>query len=209
MDVPGATFTEAFDINGKGRIVGWFGNPVNGFLYAGGSFTPIDPPGGSDTVALGVNDAGQIVGGFVNSTGTHGFLDTGGKFTQLDVPGAAVTEAFDINNKGQIVGYFNDSKGRHGFLATPSGTVIGDPWFTTFDGHSYGFQGIGEYTLARSTRDGDPFDVQIRSRPGARARITASSRPSPSSCAITAPVSISTAPVPGTASSRLTGSRHR
>jgi hypothetical protein len=83
------------------------------------------------------------------------------------VPGSRDTWPQGINNAGQIVGWFVDpfedrSRDTHGFLATPSGTVVGDPYFTTFDGHSYGFQGIGEYTLARSTRAGDPFDVQIR-----------------------------------------------
>ena len=47
-------------------------------------------------------------------------------------------------------------------MATPGGTVSGDPVFTTFDGRRFVFQGLGDFTLARSIVDGDQFDVQIR-----------------------------------------------
>lgn len=36
----------------------------HGFLYTGGSFTPLDAPGAIVTRAYGINDAGQIVGQF-------------------------------------------------------------------------------------------------------------------------------------------------
>jgi probable HAF family extracellular repeat protein len=167
IDVPGAFYTAAEGINDAGQIVRNFfhrsGGP-HGFLYKGGRYTEIDVPGAFGTLAEGINNAGQIVGSFGRS-GEHGFLYADGKFTQLDVPGAQLTDAYGINDAGQIVGVFQDasrSGDAHGFLATPSGTVVGDPWFTTFDGRGYGFWDIGEYTLARSTRDGDPFDVQIR-----------------------------------------------
>ena len=78
--------------------------------------------------------------------------------------GSSLTNPYGINDAGQIVGYFNDANGTHGFLATPGGSVVGDPHFTTFDGLNYDFQGLGDFVLARSAIDGDPFDIQIRTR---------------------------------------------
>ena len=166
-DFPGSTRTEANGINDAGQIVGSFrdGGGDHGFLdipiEGGSQFSSLTVPGSAGSVATGINNKGQIVGYFLSGS-EHGFVDVGGKFTQLDVPGANETFANGINDGGQIVGWYQDGSGQHGFLATPGGTVIGDPWFTTFDGHSYGFQGIGEFTLARSARNGDPFEVQIR-----------------------------------------------
>src|SRR4051795_5836147 len=66
IDVPGASFTQAFGINDAGQIVGTFQDSTgpHGFLDTGGSFTQIDVPGASFTTANGINDAGQIVGTF-------------------------------------------------------------------------------------------------------------------------------------------------
>jgi hypothetical protein len=44
-----------------GSYSGATGGP-HGFLYSGGSFTPIDVPGSTDTFANGINASGQIVG---------------------------------------------------------------------------------------------------------------------------------------------------
>ena len=44
---PGATFTQAWGINARGDIVGFYmdvGNVTHGFLLSGGNFTTIDPP---------------------------------------------------------------------------------------------------------------------------------------------------------------------
>ena len=48
-------------------------------------------------------------------------------------------------------------------LDNPKGRSKGDPHLITFDGHSYGFQAVGEYILARSTTD--DFEVQVRQEP--------------------------------------------
>src|SRR5262249_31261612 len=37
------------------------------------------------------------------------------------------------------------------FTATTSGTVMGDPHFTTYDGLHYDFQAAGQFVLTRST----------------------------------------------------------
>jgi hypothetical protein len=72
----------------------------HGFLYSGGSFTPIDVPGARATQANGINAGGQIVG-LYSTPGAlpelHGFLESGASFTSIDVPGAGATQAFGIN----------------------------------------------------------------------------------------------------------------
>lgn len=128
VDVPGASFTDAYGINDAGQIVGFFGNSAgtHGFLDTGGSFTQIDVPGASGTNAFGINNAGQIVGSFTDSTGIHSFLYTSGSFTQLNVPGASSAEAFGINDNGVIVGIigpFPAIVGAHGFIAMPVSTA--------------------------------------------------------------------------------------
>jgi uncharacterized membrane protein len=72
IDVPGASGTAAYGINGAGRIVGTYADSSggHGFLDVGGVFTTIDVPGASGTGARGINGAGQIVGAFDIVTAT-------------------------------------------------------------------------------------------------------------------------------------------
>jgi probable HAF family extracellular repeat protein len=78
VPVPGAVETSVFGINDVGAIVGGYTDSSDvdhGFLWQGGSFTPIDVPGAVHTVAFGVNDAGAVVGGYTDSSGTvHSFI---------------------------------------------------------------------------------------------------------------------------------------
>jgi hypothetical protein len=46
-----------------------------------------------------------------------------------------------------------------------TGTAMGDVHLVTLDGLHYDFQADGEFTLARSTVAGDPFDIQIKTTP--------------------------------------------
>ena len=48
-------------------------------------------------------------------------------------------------------------------LRPPGGSDVGDTHLTTFDGLFYDLQGVGEYTLVRSTKD--DFAVQVRQVP--------------------------------------------
>src|SRR6266508_408447 len=127
IDVPGASFTEAFGINPEGNVVGSYLNAagLHGFLLSKGAFTTIDVPGASFTQAFGINPEGNVVGVYSNATGTHGFLlrrrerdDDGDNdaFTTIDVPGASFTEAFGINPEGNVVGLYRNATGTHGFL---------------------------------------------------------------------------------------------
>lgn len=103
----------AFGINTSGQIVGEYGVPPLGYLYYGGTVTPIIYPGSLSGTAQGINESGQIVGG----SPTHGYLDSNGTFSSIDYPNARFTSPEGINDSGQIVGYYEDSYFRpHGFL---------------------------------------------------------------------------------------------
>jgi probable HAF family extracellular repeat protein len=79
FDVPGSSFTQAWDINPQGEIVGVFRDTIgkaHGFLRsADGAFTTIDFPGAAATRAIGINPGGDVVGFYIDSAGnTHAFL---------------------------------------------------------------------------------------------------------------------------------------
>jgi probable HAF family extracellular repeat protein len=138
IDNPAGTNTNALGINNSGQIVGSYtsGRPDSGFIYGGGSYTPINYPsttGPTTTDAFGINDHGQIVGAYADiGNGTHGYVYNQGSYTTLDVPGGTTTQAWGINNKGQVSGlYASALPGRpnlHGFLLTDAGyTTLDDP----------------------------------------------------------------------------------
>jgi len=78
FDVPGSTFTEAWDINPSGSVVGDFQDITgvfHGFLRTADRYTPIDFPAAIGTHAFGVNPGGAIVGTYTDTNNvTHGFL---------------------------------------------------------------------------------------------------------------------------------------
>jgi uncharacterized membrane protein len=130
IDVPGATFSAALDINSVGKIVGRYVSAVDGnthgFLRSRhGEFTTIDFPGATFTAATGLNSRGDIVGQYrlrgEPAMVRHGFLLSGGMFTTIDPPGSVVTNALGLNRHGEIVGRYCTvlpcvPETRHGFL---------------------------------------------------------------------------------------------
>jgi hypothetical protein len=121
IDVPGAIFTIATDINPQGEILGFYLDSsfnLHGFLLSNGVFTTIDVPGANFTLATDINPRCEIVGLYDDSSGNrHGFLLSKGAFTTIDVPGATLTVASGINSGGDIVGdYFDSSGNRHAYL---------------------------------------------------------------------------------------------
>ena len=77
FDVPGSTFTQAWDINPAGDTVGVYrdaAGKVHGFMVENWTFTTIDFPGATATNAFGINAGGDVVGSYVISGQTHGFL---------------------------------------------------------------------------------------------------------------------------------------
>jgi hypothetical protein len=78
FDVPGSTFTQAWDINPTGNIVGEFrdGTGVfHGFLRTADGYTSIDFPAAIGSHAFGINPGGAIAGLYTDTNNvTHGFL---------------------------------------------------------------------------------------------------------------------------------------
>ena len=78
FDVPDSTFTEAWDINPSGSIVGDFQDLkglFHGFLRTTDEYTSIDFPAAIGTHAFGINPGGAIVGIYTDTNkATHGFL---------------------------------------------------------------------------------------------------------------------------------------
>ena len=76
FDYPGATFTEAWDVNPSGTVVGYF-NPVasHGFSLDADGFTRIDVPDAKWTRIFGINPQGDMVGSYADASSVvHAFL---------------------------------------------------------------------------------------------------------------------------------------
>jgi hypothetical protein len=83
FDVPGSTYTDAYDINPQGEVVGTFRDSTGHFhgyeRSRRGDFTAIDVPDSIETDAFGINPGGDIVGYYVDANGkSHGFLRSRG-----------------------------------------------------------------------------------------------------------------------------------
>jgi len=79
FNVPGSNLTQAWDLNARGEIVGFYrtaDGKFHGFLRNGVGYFSIDYPGATETRAFGISDNGQIVGQYVASGVTHAFLLT-------------------------------------------------------------------------------------------------------------------------------------
>jgi uncharacterized membrane protein len=76
LDGPGSTFTQAWDVNPSGVVVGNYeaSGRTHGFYYDDGAFVTLDVPGSTLTVARGINPRGDIVGVYNTATGAHGFV---------------------------------------------------------------------------------------------------------------------------------------
>lgn len=71
---PGSAFSDGWDINAAGEIVGEYqdqtANPtIHGYLLTDGKYTSIDFPGAGLTWAFGINDRGEVVGFYLDSSG--------------------------------------------------------------------------------------------------------------------------------------------
>jgi hypothetical protein len=77
VDFPGSTFTQLWDVNPSGTMVGnYTGNGrVNGFYIDTNGYHTVNVPSSTMTVARGINPEGAIVGVYNDASGrTHGFV---------------------------------------------------------------------------------------------------------------------------------------
>jgi probable HAF family extracellular repeat protein len=105
--------------NGK-LIVGLYTDMMDGrdkgYLYEGGTLTPLEVPGSTSTAAWDINPAGVVVGVFNDAAGAHGFMFDGTRFSRIDVPGATTTRVFGINPRGDIVGAYVQGERTRAFI---------------------------------------------------------------------------------------------
>jgi hypothetical protein len=89
-----------------------------GFLWEGGTVTPITIPDRGSTFPFGINDLGDIMGQYCHTDGKfYGFLLADGVFTIIDIPGAQAVVTRDVNQSGMVVGdYLDDAGQRRGFF---------------------------------------------------------------------------------------------
>jgi len=157
IDVPGAAGTQAFGINDKGTVVGWWFEPPtpNGSVYHGylrdkhGNLTYFDVPGagpyqsqGSSPLVviplpLSINLDGTVTGSYVDMKNVnHCFVrSVDGNITSFDPAGSVGTvgDTNGINREGAISGGYTTADGViHGFVRDPEGTI------TSFDGPGAG-----------------------------------------------------------------------
>jgi hypothetical protein len=71
-----STFTQAWDLNPMGTIVGQYdgGGRTRGFYLGASGDVSLDVPNSSMTVARGVNPRGEIVGVYNDAADAHGFV---------------------------------------------------------------------------------------------------------------------------------------
>lgn len=133
IDYPGAVFTDVRGLNNAGAIVGYAsldGTNNFGFLYSGGTFTPLPPaPGGLQTGAHGINDSGVIIGsaGPADGSSSQGFLLHGSTYTYFSYPGKTHTFARSINAAGVVTGYAEDHDAAGNLIAGSNLGFIYDP----------------------------------------------------------------------------------
>jgi probable HAF family extracellular repeat protein len=109
----GTYVSEAFDLNGRGDVVGVSENTVDSlqsraFLWSAGALTNLGNLGFGLSVATGINDGGRVVGYSMYRTDAgnfHAFEWQGGVLTDINPSGSSCdTSAAGVNNRGDVVG---------------------------------------------------------------------------------------------------------
>ena len=135
--LPGAPEGFSSPVVGHGQIAGNYVDDnlgiQRGFVYSGGTYTPLDAPSSTGTLATGIDDSGEVAGYYFGNDGNqHGFVYNGtaaSPYTTIDDPNqVAGTVAQAINNAGDVVGYYIDGFGQqHGFLDSGGKYTTLDP----------------------------------------------------------------------------------
>lgn len=120
LNYPGTQgLTLASKVNNLEQVVGWYSlssnsDAASGYLYSGGSYTPISCnssvcPNPYYVYVTGINDDGQIVGEWAQNSSEYssGFAFNGSQYSSIAYPGALDTYVEAINGDGQVVGCYD------------------------------------------------------------------------------------------------------
>lgn len=114
-------YTEAFDINERGQVVGEgqkngsYKLPYHAILWQNGKLTELGTlPGRTDSTAVAVNDRGLVIGSSFDRVGEYGerkariraFLWQKGRMLDLGtISGLPHSSAVALNERGQVIGW--------------------------------------------------------------------------------------------------------
>jgi hypothetical protein len=116
FDLPGATFTDLWDITNNGKLVG--NSNLGAFVYSGGVANYLPNYQGLVPSALGLSDNGVVVGNLRDTSGgATGFVYEAGSYTTLAVAGADFTQFRHISADGRYAtGYYTGVGVAGGFV---------------------------------------------------------------------------------------------
>jgi D-alanyl-D-alanine carboxypeptidase len=110
----GGRFSQAFDINNSGQIVGWANNPAGDrrpALWQNGSWQDLGTPNGVSGQAQGINSQGQVTGFIDNGNQRTATLWNGTTTTNLGNLGSPFAAGYAINDRGTVAGVSRDAVG--------------------------------------------------------------------------------------------------
>lgn len=112
--LPGRPYSEAVDINERGRVVAnsysitseLLQVETRAFLWRAGRQTNLGTLGGARTGAIAINERDEVVGSSTAASGReHAFLWRDGRMRDLGtLAGRPYSDAVDINDRGQVIG---------------------------------------------------------------------------------------------------------
>jgi D-alanyl-D-alanine carboxypeptidase len=110
----GGRFSQAFDINESGQIVGWANDAAGNrrpALWQQGRWTDLGTPNAVSGQAQGINNAGEVVGFVDNQSQRSAILWQGTNATNLGNLGAPFAAGYAINDFGAVTGVSRDAVG--------------------------------------------------------------------------------------------------
>jgi probable HAF family extracellular repeat protein len=166
--LPALPLSSAEGVNSSGTIVG-FGqfNPQGnrGYIYQGGTYTPLPTLGGAQSNAYDINDAGQITGSAdVDASTSHAYRYHNGNMQGLGtLNGAPGSIGFAINALGDVVGWSNyaagDTENHHAFRWSNGSMTDLGALGTGTRSIAYGINNLGQVVGRSSTAAGDGSPV--------------------------------------------------